>query len=79
MKNTPLSITALDMRGWRTSARSEPQSKVEAETITMIATSAATGTCDTQGLSSTMEISRNAPANSVDTRPRPTPWPDGRP
>ncbi len=32
---------------------------------------AATGTCDTQGLSATMRISRKAPANSVDRRPRP--------
>jgi hypothetical protein len=68
---TVASITALDMRGWRTSVRSDPQSKVDADTITMIATSAATGTCDTQGLSSTMRISRKAPANSVDSRLRP--------
>ena len=52
-------------------ARAEPQSKVEADTMTMMATSAATGTCETQGLSSTMRISKNAPANSVDRRPKP--------
>ena len=62
---TVASITALDRRGCRTSWRSEPQSKVAAETITMMATSAIIGTCATQGLSSTMRTSRNRPANSV--------------
>ena len=68
---TVASITALDRRGWRTTAPSDFQSKVEADTITMMATSAITGTCDTQSLSATMRISKNTPANSVDSRPRP--------
>ncbi len=68
---TVVAITTLEVRGWRTTPRSEPQSKVAADTITMIATSAATGTCDTQGLSTTIRISRNTPANSVESRPRP--------
>jgi hypothetical protein len=47
----------------------------------MIATRAATGTCETQGFSSTIRISSSAPANSVERRPRPpyftllTVWP----
>ena len=79
---TVATMTALDMLAdGCTSARSEPQSNVETDTITMMATSAATGTCDTQGFNSTMRISRNTPANSVDSRPRPpyrtllTVWP----
>ena len=78
---TVASITALDRRGWRTSVRSDFQSNVSADTITMMATSATTGTCDTQGLSATISTSKNTPANSVDRRPRPpyltlpTAWP----
>ncbi len=78
---TVASMTALELRGWTTSARSDFQSKVDADTITMIATSAITGTCDTQGLSSTISSNRKTPANSVDRRPRPpyftlpTAWP----
>ena len=68
---TVASITALDSLGCLSRARADPQSSVEADTITMMATSAATGTWDTQGLSSTIRISRKAPANSVDSRPRP--------
>ena len=68
---TVASITALDRRGWRTTAPSDFQSKVEADTITMMATSAITGTRDTQSFSATMRISKNTPANSVDSRPRP--------
>ena len=47
----------------------------------MMATSTATGTCDTQGLSATIKNSKNTPANKVDKRPRPpyftllTVWP----
>lgn len=51
--------------------RSDDQSKVSTETMTMIATRATTGTCDTQRFSATMRISSRAPANSVDSRPRP--------
>ena len=47
------------------------QFEVEADTITMMATSAITGTCDTQGLSSTISTSRKMPAKAVDRRPRP--------
>lgn len=43
-------ITALESFGCFKSARAEPQSSVEADTITMMATRAATGTCETQGL-----------------------------
>ena len=49
--------------------------------MTMMATRAITGTCDTQGLRATISTSRNTPANRVDRRPRPpyftlpTAWP----
>src|ERR1044072_8240640 len=58
---TVATMTALDIRGWTTTARSDDQSKVSIETITMIATSAATGTSETHGFRSTIRISRNAP------------------
>ncbi len=78
---TVASMAALDRRGWRTRAPSDFQSNVSADTMTMMATSAITGTCDTQALSATIRMSRNTPANSVDRRPRPpyftlpTAWP----
>ena len=78
---TVTSITELDRRGWRTRFPSDFQSKVETDTMTMMATRAITGTRDTQGLRATMRISRNTPANRVDRRPRPpyftlpTAWP----
>jgi len=57
--------------GWRTRSRNEVQEKVPVETMIMMATRAATGTRATHGLSSTMRISRNSPATSVDSLPRP--------
>ena len=44
-------MTTLDTLGCVTSVRSDDQSNVSIETMTMMATSAATGTCDTQGFS----------------------------
>ncbi|MNV02446.1 hypothetical protein D3C71_926820 [compost metagenome] len=78
---TVASMAALDRRGWRTRAPSDFQSNVSADTITMMATSAITGTLDTQSFSATMRMSKNTPANNVDRRPRPpyftlpTAWP----
>src|SRR6195952_1071883 len=68
---TVATMTALDTLGWVTRVRSDDQSKVSIDTMTMMATSAATGTCDTQGFSATIRISRSAPANKVESRPRP--------
>ena len=44
---TVASMAALDRRGWRAGAPSDFQSNVSADTMTMMATSAITGTCDT--------------------------------
>ena len=47
------------------------QEKVLTNTMIMMATSAATGTCATQGRSGTITISRKTPATSVERRPLP--------
>ena len=68
---TVASMTTLDIFGCRARSRSEPQEKVLIDTMIMIATSAATGTCATHGRSGTMTTSRNTPATIVESRPVP--------
>src|SRR5690606_11649066 len=68
---TVASITTLDNLGCTTTARIDDQSNVSIDTITIMATSAATGICETHGFSATIKTSIKTPANKVERRPRP--------